>query len=746
MKKRILSIFCCIILLLTLTACGSSADIKQPKFDKKAQASFLSDTLVAENDKYRLDCDTTKYSITLTDLQTGEQWGTSPAQTGEVELNLFGVPKPRDSQIESIFTVRYLEKTSNSEITALSYDATSNGRIVCEPIENGLHFEYYFDTIDIMIPLDIVLYDDYVGLEVDPTKIQEGENQVLQVSLAPYWCSAKNDTEDSYLFFPSGSGALVSTNTVSATGRAYTAPVYSEDFSLEKVSTTTTAQDVLLGVYGVKLGNLASCAIIDKGAETALLTTRAGSSTTGYTTVYSTFQLRGYTNHVAKLFGGKKKDTVIYANQLIDTPVSVRLYPLSGEDANYSGMAKIYRQYLIESYGMTETCEDTPLNLTILGGALTTKSFLGVPYNYLYPVTTLDSASEIINELKDETGLGMTVKLKGFGTAGVDVHNFAGDFKIGKTLGDKTDLKNLISSSKENGTNVYMDFDLVRFKKSSSGFSNYFDSVTNVGEQKAYQYSYDIAVHNTVDKSMYYLLSPSNFVEAATKLYDKTAKFNLPGISLEALTRMTYSDYTNKDDSKFYAKSGLEKTFLKAVDKAVSKDQNFMSTKAVSYAAAISDFISETPVSSANAFIFESDVPFYQMVFKGSVPMSTESVNLSANPQKTVLAAVESGCGLGYTVMENWDISLINSNDSFFYNSVYADIKDSIISDTSRLSDYYAKIGSAHIVSHNILNANVRETKFDNGVTVYVNYGDTAASTPAGEIAPLDYKVLENLP
>lgn len=131
MEKRILSIFCCFVLLLTLTACGSG-EITKLKFDKKAESTFLDDTFVAQNDKFRLDVDTGKYSITVTDLATGVEWGTSPAQTGEVELNLFGVPKLRDSRIESIFNIRYLEKQSNSEMDALSFDATLDGRIVCE--------------------------------------------------------------------------------------------------------------------------------------------------------------------------------------------------------------------------------------------------------------------------------------------------------------------------------------------------------------------------------------------------------------------------------------------------------------------------------------------------------------------------------------------------------------------------------------------------------------------------------------
>ena len=72
---------------------------------------------------------------------------------------------------------------------------------------------------------------------------------------------------------------------------------------------------------------------------------------------------------------------------------------------------------------------------------------------------------------------------------------------------------------------------------------------------------------------------------------------------------------------------------------------------------------------------------------------------------------------------------------------MYSDIKEDIISDVSSLSDYYGKINGAEIISHTVLNGNLRKTDFSNGVSVYVNYGEEAEQTPNGTVEAKNYLI-----
>ena len=105
-----------------------------------------------------------------------------------------------------------------------------------------------------------------------------------------------------------------------------------------------------------------------------------------------------------------------------------------------------------------------------------------------------------------------------------------------------------------------------------------------------------------------------------------------------------------------------------------------------------------------------------------------------------ILKAVESGSGLGYTVIDSWDNSVINYDMPYFYNSVF---KDGIFESSKELSEYYNKISGKHIVRHTVFEDGLRETVFENGVRVYVNYTENTITTPAGEIPSYEYLITE---
>ena len=166
-----------------------------------------------------------------------------------------------------------------------------------------------------------------------------------------------------------------------------------------------------------------------------------------------------------------------------------------------------------------------------------------------------------------------------------------------------------------------------------------------------------------------------------------------------------------------------------------------MASDANDFTAVAADLIVDAPVSSDKGYTFVEDVPFYAMVFKGYVPMTCGAVNLTSNPQETLLGAVEGGIGLNYTVINQWDNKLIDAVYPYFYSTVYSSVKNDILAAYDSLAEYYNSINKAKIVSNTLVSSGVHCTVFDNGVTVYVNYNNAPAQSPAGEIAALNYIV-----
>ena len=318
-----------------------------------------------------------------------------------------------------------------------------------------------------------------------------------------------------------------------------------------------------------------------------------------------------------------------------------------------------------------------------------------MPYSKLYAATTFKEAEEITNDLRDKTGQPINAVLKGFGESGVNIGKVGGGFKTGKVFGSRKQLISLQNSLEKNGSRMYMDFDLIRFKKSGGGFSTIFNACYNSGEKKAEQYLYNVAVRKQDADTLHYLLDPAKLDSAAEKLDSAAAEMKLNGISLESLTSVSYSNYSDKSVGDYCAKSNFDKAAVRVLKKAKSGGRRLAASGANAYAAVLADIITDAPTESDSERIFDTDIPFFQMVFGGYVPMYTGSLNLSEDCSELLLGAVEGGCGISYTLIYKWDRRMIAAEYPLFYNSVYSDIKEDIVSQALSLSDYYEKIKRA---------------------------------------------------
>ena len=743
MIKKILIILCCFALCLTLTACDTG--FGSLKFVEADGSDIPSDTIIAQNSKYILELDKNNMGIVLTDIQTNEKWSSTPiSDSEEPELDEFGLPVSKHPRVESILAVECKDFVEDEINTYYSYtDAVKGGNVTHEMIDNGIILKYYFSEAQVMIPLECTLTDNGVKLTVDPKKINENDSKVISLTIAPFFCGVKNDTEDSYLFVPSGSGALVSTNSKSDQGETYSAQIYGYDPAIDEVASVSNTESMRLNVFGSKAGNKAVCAIVDGSAGSAKINVTSGASSFGYSSCYASFLMRGYTNHVAELYSYEKVENIVYSKKMINKPVSVTFYPLSDDKADYSGMAEIYRNYLIKNNGLKTSNKDVSLSVRIIGGAEMTKSFIGIPYETVYPTTTLAAAEDIIKDIKKNLGDGFAVQLKGFGESGADIGKIAGNYTVNDNLGSMGQIKKLFNTYKDSDIDLYFDFDMIKFNTNSSGISKFFDSATNAGGQKAIQYFYDIAVKDKKVDTAYNLLSPANFDEIYNKISKKISKYNISGVSLDTLSSIAYSDYIDNENSDYYSKNGYADAATSVIDAIKTNNSRYMASSANMYSAVKADIITESPISSDKNNAFLCDVPFYQMVFKGIKPITIQSVNLTSDAKLAVLKAVESGSGLGYTLIDSWDSSLINSDLPYFYNSVYSEMKEGMFENSKTLSKYYNKISGQHIIDHIIHENGLRETVFENGVRAYVNYTNSILETPAGQLHPYEYFITE---
>ena len=743
-RKKYLSSVCAVALTVALLCgCGGSGvSQKRLSYDKEKLSTDISDELIAQNENYRLEINRTSLGVSLTDLKTGKVYGTNPVNSGGEQFDEFGMPIKRHPQIESVLFIEYLDTQKNTTSKLISYSAAvQNGRTVLENTDNGVKVEYYFDDAEIMIPITYTLRENGLSVTLDPKGIEEGSNMLISVSVAPFFCSVENTEKNGYLLYPSGSGALIYPKEVSQPGDSYSAEVYGEDASKEKWDKTSTEKSIRLPVYGAKSGDTAAFAIIEKGADSCLLETTVGSTSVGYSAVYATYQLRGYTANIKELYNNRYYKGLVYSDNMTDAPLEIGFYPLAGENADYSGMAGLYRSYIEKTEGKAENAKAATLNITAVGGTMISKSFLGVPYTTLLATTTLKDAAAMVKELEEGGAKVSALALSGFGKTGIDSVKPAGGFGIAGKLGSSKDFTSLKKTCENSDTDLFFDFDAVTFSKSGGGLSSYFDSAVRANRKRAKVYDYNIALLGRETDSAYSLTARDKLTYITNKIIKKAGA--IPGIGLSSLSNTAYSDYTDKSSGLYYAKSGMTEQVSEIIENVKKSGKKFMSSEANAYAAVKSDVIFNSPARSNAALIFDDDIPFYQMVLRGRTALSSESLNLATDREEELLKAVEGGMGLTYTLTAKYDTKLIDSGVPVFYNSLYSDLKDGIISDSKTLSELYGKIGNSAIKSHKIHDSGLRETVYENGVTVFVNYSSGELNSPAGSVRAHGFLIWE---
>ncbi len=688
-----------------------------------------------ENEYFKMEWHAATKGVIFTDKKTGVQWSTTPVDFINSENQ-----QPRaKNYLESPIIVEYFDVALGEGDNVRAYtDCLKDNTYSSSKKENTIRVQYLFKDIGLLIPVDYTLEGDHFSISIDTDAIIENDNIVYTIKLAPYLCSVEGTKEDSYLFYPSGTGALIDTSDATLPTAEYKSEVYGPDAARKIKEKLTNEKNIYLPVYGAKQGDKAIMGVISSGAEHVSLVLTTKETITGYSRIAPEFFLRGWDYNTVK--GNLTYDeTAIYAEEGVrGSLLKIDFYSLSGEDADYVGMAKKYQEVLYGDNKATEIKEDA-FSLKIAGGILEEKNFIGFPYNKLLALTTYKDIKAMLEELS-VTGVTPNVQMYGFGTTGLDQGKVAGGYKLGSAFGSVKDLSALMKYCTEKGIDSFMDFNLTTF--ADGGLTATFKTAQTANSQAAYQYYISKSVQTQDDQNYdrFRLLNRNEVKKAGKTLLSKIKKYELSGISFQSLSDTAYSDYSN---SAYYMKKDFGKMVQEIVAPYKESGYTFAANGANAYAAAIADVIFEAPLNSSEYDIYKVDVPFYQLVFKGKVEMTSEAVNVGESQTKKQLQALETGSSMLYTVYEKYDSTLTFSAHKNLYGGVYESNKQNIIDAANKYKDYYSSISGQTIADHAILADGVRLTTFSNGVKIYVNYSQAEFVTADGAVAAMDCLIIK---
>jgi len=714
-KKLICMILCLVQLVLILSGCEVYTETEEGKPLKLKKESFVPSGTVAESDGLRLEWDGDRYALLIYNEEDELVWSSMPKEQYTDDLYGGGVKRFIESPL--IIECKPVNGTGVSTINSYS-GAYENGRIYSFLIENGIQLLYCFDDQCIAVPVEFRLINGYLDVSVNVDKIYESGYELYRIHLLPY-ASSVNNLKENKIFVPDGSGMVMYCDE-DRQPRIYSGRVYGEDKSATSEYSFTNTEKVKLPLCAVTDKDYTYCTIIDKGEESAEINAIAGDADLCYSYAFPVFTLRGSEAiGLAQGFGavmiGSQYSALAKGNK-----VGFRTIIMEGNDDNFTKTAEVYRKYLEEEKKLEKKSEETDIYLDLPMAASKREFIFGVPNTAVKSVTSYDQAAGIIKELSEKTDCTLSVRLSGIQSGGLDVTEVAGGYETESVLGNDDQLAALLKVAKENKVKLFPDFDISRLSESGGGFNVNTDTATSATSMKAAQYFYSVSTGGAVQNAYeYYLLSPENLPKAAEELLPNLKEMGFAGVSHNIVGNTCYGDYKKPENYVGLSYSENVQKLSQVYDK---QKISIMYDSANQYAATEADYIINSPVNSSEFITEDEWIPFYQMVFKGYVPMSGASLTLSDNIRKDFLRSVQCGTGLYFTLCGTETSSYSSSIFDTLSAGSFTDRKDTVLKIVEEGKGALGAVKGAAISDFEMLAKGVYKTVFSNGVQITVNY------------------------
>ena len=593
------------------------------------------------------------------------------------------VAKNEYMAIENIIKTYFPEYTFediDTEHLALGVTARENN----EPLFK-MSLEYTLDEkgLTVRVPANGIRFDESVYRLVD-------------IQVLPYMGSGSNPNSG-YTFFPDGSGALFDFEERAklSVPTWFHGNIYGKDFTYSSINANYPHNQIVrYPVFGLveneKLedGSERSrgyVAIIEEGESLMKI---AANHSTYYNTVRMTLSPRPYDEY--KLSGaisvGANSAFVVVSPRKYTGDFRIRYTMLtdpdvkSGEgyyDTSYVGMAKAYREYLIENGTLTkltdkDVSEDIPLYIETFGAIETTEKFLSIPYDTMKALTSFHDIKKMYEQLSGEDVKNVNFILTGYTKGGLSVDQMPYHLNWDGAVEDEIDFEELLKYAKDNGFGLYPDFDFVFVAddKLFDGLSLSSHAARTIDDRYTGKREYS-ASRQTYINYFELVMSPAYFSRFYEKLTENYNKYDPIGISVSTMGSYLNSDFDedepyHREDSKEFVIDSF-KYFDEHYEKVMTSGGNAYSWKYV-------DYITDIATDSSRHAASYATVPFLGIVLHGYVQTAATPINMEGNLEYALLRAIENGSALQFILSYRNTSLLKESEQTSVYYSVRYDI------------------------------------------------------------------------
>ena len=692
----------------------------------------LTYTCIAESSEYRLYVEEEYLSLVVENKETGA-YMSSAIQYDDGNANY--------TWLGAMTSAVVLTMINNSDDTKQADLYNDDVTKTISYTEDGFSAKLYWTKYKLGLTLNVSLTDDGLLVNVPAESVVEDGTAYLfgTISLYPYMGNSYLDENEGYLFAPDGNGALIYLDDKEGRYKnGFSGMIYGSDAGFVESSTTVLLKDryntisdteeVLAPIYGIAHTDdeIAYLAIVEEGEARASIEIIPNGVSVDYNRAYAKFILRRtYTQPTSNTTTSGSLH--IYETDASVNDMAVRFLFLSGEDADYTGMAKAYRSYLLDRGDLVAVDSTYKTRVDFLGTERE-NFLLGTT---AVTMTTVEDVESILADLEEDGVTDILSVYKGWQAGGL--YNLPiTKYKAASQIGGTKALTNLIKSTEGTGVDLYLYDDALLINPSTKNAT--FNVVKKVNKRK-----FELTTYMDVYDTLNYI-TPAR---SSVVLGKFTRSYTSKGVDKLAVAGISNTLFTYNYNSVKYTRYETQASYADTIA-SLDEDVTLILEQPVAYLWKNTEAYLDMPLYTSSYIYEDESIPFLSIVLKGILPIYSEYVNFEANKQEFFLKMVESGTYPSFYITEESSSLLINTNSADIYSSEYSSYEETIVEYDEELSALNALTEGATIDEHEILASGVVRVTYTNGVTIYINYNEKSVTADGLTLDAMSYEVVKS--
>lgn len=555
-----------------------------------------------------------------------------------------------------------------------------------------------------------------------------------------------------YALIPDGSGALVRFSDNKAKFSEYTGKVYGDDPSTQLtyydgLGDAVPVKNPTMPVFGISHGDGTQAAFVayaDSGDEYMSINAAPSSTEEGevrYTYAYPSFKYNSEYYQVINQAGESYRKTQDEPNEF-DITLTYQFLSGDGSDgtpaADYTGMAKAYRQHLIDIGTLTEMTEQDS-NIPIRIDFLMSDSKKGVFSTQEVDVTTVDDVRNILDKLLEDGISNINSGLIGWQSGGQTLAK-PNSTKFSSSIGKESDFEDLMADFNEKNVDISFSRE---FTTINEDMLSYYNNAAKHMNTQYLELDKSGVLPKNVPVTEYGYAAPKKTAQWIEDLYEDLGELS-PSFTIEGASNVLVSTY-NSDGAETTASQAI-KLYQDALQKINENGTKLNLVNPNLYLWKYTDRYLQSPVGTSQ-YVYETDtVPFLQMVLHGTMEVYAPYANFSFYSTTDQLRMIDYNISPSFVLTEEPSYLLAATTSSDYYSTEFEQYEELVQSIYNVVNEPLSQVIGYSWDGRTVLQDGVIENSYSkdgNEKSIVINYTDEDVTVGGTTVTAMSAKVIE---